>query len=129
MSILRRRIADQLKNAGRRFQSDFESLQSTDESDRESFSQKNYILFNPAISTKVFESEVEKNEFRNIVCQCIRELPVHFQDAFLLRMKDERRSLEELSVELDITQTNLSVRLYRARLFLRACLERRWLNG
>lgn len=129
MSILRRRIADHIKRAGRPSHLHFASLQSDDESNRESFAQDNALLFKPAISSQFFESAIERSEFQDIVRECIRELPTHFQEAFLMRMSDDGSTLAELSAKLDVTQTNLSVRLYRARLFLRACLERKWLNG
>ena len=46
-------------------------------------------------------------------------------DAFIER-ELEGESREAICRDLDITPENLSVRLFRARLMLRRCLERHW---
>ena len=128
MSILRRRIADHFKLSDRQSHFEIESLPKAGESDHKSFADNNAKLFRPEISTRIFESAVEMNEFWDVVRGCSRELPIHFQEAFLLRVRYEHSTLAELCAKLGITQTNLSVRLYRARLLVRACMERNWLN-
>lgn len=56
---------------------------------------------------------------------CLGRLkPVHAQIFSLKELADQ--SIGEICKELDITATNCSVMLYRARMGLRHCLENRW---
>lgn len=67
----------------------------------------------------------ENQEFWQVVSQCQGKLPAKLALAF--RMRDmEDLSMAEICETLEITSTNLSVRLHRARILLRDCLERNW---
>jgi RNA polymerase sigma-70 factor (ECF subfamily) len=68
---------------------------------------------------------LEREEFWAAVRACLAGLPDTLADAFLLRELDETDS-DEICQLLAITPTNLWARLHRARLQMRACLERRW---
>jgi RNA polymerase sigma-70 factor (ECF subfamily) len=68
---------------------------------------------------------LENREFWKIFDRCRSELPAHLADAFVLR-ELEQLSTEEICKILDISSTNLFVRVHRARMLLRKCLERRW---
>jgi RNA polymerase sigma-70 factor (TIGR02943 family) len=72
--------------------------------------------------------ECERDEFWQVLGRCLSKLPAHLADAFLER-ELEGLSREVISQNLGITPENLSVRLFRARLLLRCCLEDRWFHG
>ena len=68
---------------------------------------------------------LEDREFWDIVQACLSKLPPLLAEAFCSRELDEMNT-EEICRTLDITVTNLGVRLYRARMGLRRCLEANW---
>jgi RNA polymerase sigma-70 factor (ECF subfamily) len=68
---------------------------------------------------------LERSEFWDVLGQCVTKLPEHLADAFLAIEVGEG-SRDHLCERLRITAANLSVRLYRARLLLRHCLENHW---
>jgi RNA polymerase sigma-70 factor (ECF subfamily) len=66
---------------------------------------------------------LEAQEFWDALRACLERLPSALAHAFLLRELDGL-SGEEVQRILGITGSNLWIRLHRARLSLRACLER-----
>ena len=68
---------------------------------------------------------VENTEFWDVLARCISAAPSHLAVAFRLRELD-LVPVEEICERLDITRKHLSVRLHRARLALRGCLESHW---
>lgn len=68
----------------------------------------------------------ESAEFQAALASCLEKLGPTLRPAFQMRVLDEANT-EEICSELGITPTNLSVRLARARVLLRDCLERNWL--
>ena len=71
------------------------------------------------------ETLVENAEFRKVLQDCLKELSRVMAQAFVMR-EMEGKSSEEVCKHLEISQTNLWVRLHRARLQLRRCLELNW---
>jgi len=69
----------------------------------------------------------EQKEFMNILYQCLAELPERQAEAFMMREIDGL-STDEICKLLNISATNSWVMLYRARMWLRRCLENSWLN-
>ena len=69
--------------------------------------------------------DMEADEFWRAFDACVAELPPLLAQAFVLRTVDEE-STENVCKTLGISATNLAVRLHRARLGLRSCLERSW---
>ena len=128
-SILRRRIADHYRRIGQRTPVQLGQFDARDQVGHDAFADRHADLFHPKMSAELFQSSLEKDEFWNAVRSCIDELPVHFREAFVMRMFDEDKSIESICKELDLTKNNLAVRLYRARLILRQCFERYWLQG
>ena len=63
-----------------------------------------------------------------MIGRCLSRLPAHLADAFLDR-ELEGLSREAICRDVNITPENLSVRLYRARLLLRRCLEVHWFQS
>lgn len=73
------------------------------------------------------EMLAEDVEFRQVLQDCLRELSRVMARAFVMR-EIEGFSSEEICKHLEITETNLWVRLHRARLQLRRCLELNWFS-
>lgn len=69
----------------------------------------------------------EDAEFRRVLQDCLKELSRIVAEAFVMR-EIEGVSTEEICKHLEISQTNLWVRLHRARLQLRRCLEVNWFS-
>lgn len=67
----------------------------------------------------------ENREFVQVLHGCLRELSRIMAEAFVMR-ELEGMSCEEVCKHLQISETNLWVRLHRARLQLGRCLERNW---
>lgn len=68
---------------------------------------------------------LEQREFWEVFDGCLGRLPRALASVFLLR-EIEGLGTEELRDRLEISEGNIRVRLHRARLLLRECLERRW---
>lgn len=68
---------------------------------------------------------VENQEFWQVFKSCLQGLPVHLAQAFQLR-ELACATADEASQQIGITPKNLSVRLHRARLLLRQCLDLKW---
>ncbi|MCI0332472.1 MAG: sigma-70 family RNA polymerase sigma factor [Planctomycetes bacterium] len=67
----------------------------------------------------------EDSEFWRVLADCIIELPGHLAQAFELR-EIGLLPIDEICGVAGISAKNLSVRLHRARLLLRQCLEKHW---
>lgn len=84
------------------------------------------ILLNPHMSVHEFQSEIEKEEFWNTVQSCYSKLPEHLLETFLTKLQNDESTGEEICKELEITASNFAVRMFRARVLLRKCLESEW---
>ena len=124
-AILRRRIADYFEQLVRQ-RHGIERSSDNDESDHFAFLAGNANLFRSSMSNHEFESSMEREEFWDIVRECLDKLAPHLKQAFLARIANDGQSLEEISDQLSVTKSNLGVRLFRSRLLLRECLERFW---
>jgi len=67
----------------------------------------------------------QNDEFWKVLRDCLKELSQVMAKAFMMR-ELECMSSEEVCKLLEISETNLWVRLHRARLQLRRCLEINW---
>ena len=68
---------------------------------------------------------LEAREFRDVLDGCLGRLPRSLFSVFVLR-ELEGLEVSELRKVLRVSEVNLRVRLHRARLLLRECLERHW---
>jgi RNA polymerase sigma-70 factor (ECF subfamily) len=59
---------------------------------------------------------------------CISGLPMHLAQAFQMR-ELAMLSVDDASRLTGVTPKNLAVRLHRARLLLRQCLEKKWFRS
>jgi RNA polymerase sigma-70 factor (ECF subfamily) len=67
----------------------------------------------------------ENGEFWKVLRDCLKELSKIVAEAFVMHELEGMTS-EEICKHLEISETNLWVRLHRARLQLRRCLELNW---
>ena len=79
----------------------------------------------PLASWRTPEKALEEREFWEVFDGCLGRLPRRLASVFLLR-ELEGLDTEELTRRLELSEGNVRVRLHRARLLLRECLERRW---
>jgi RNA polymerase sigma-70 factor (ECF subfamily) len=71
------------------------------------------------------DEALERREFWEVFDGCLGRLPRALGSVFFLR-ELEGLGMEQLRERLEISEGNIRVRLHRARLLLRECLERRW---
>ena len=116
--ILRNEIASYFRSAKRSASKEVSASDSFAESD----------LLHPLVSLPKFQSIVERDEFWAIIQVCFERIPDHLLDSFLLRLANPNEKVEILCNQLGINASNFSVRLFRARLMLRKCLESNWFN-
>ena len=70
----------------------------------------------------------EQHEFMDTLFKCLSELPGRLSKVFMLR-EMEGLSNKEICNALQVSSTNSWVMLYRARAYLRRCLETFWFNN
>ncbi|MCB0806850.1 MAG: sigma-70 family RNA polymerase sigma factor [Bacteroidales bacterium] len=71
---------------------------------------------------------VEQKEFYDILQLCLTRLSELQRIAFVMKHMDDART-EEICKELDITASNYWVIVHRAKLQLRQCIEKHWINA
>jgi len=70
----------------------------------------------------------EQKEFMDILYRCLSDLPERQSKAFMMREFDDL-STEDICKALNISATNSWVVLYRARMWLRQCIEKNWIDA
>ena len=81
----------------------------------------------PQSWTSEVEKNIENNELKSQLDQCIDKLPEKY--AMVFRMKTIHEfDTKEICKELNITPSNLWVIIHRARTQLRNCMEKNWFN-
>jgi len=72
------------------------------------------------------DDQVEASEVWDVVKGCLEHLPKGQADVFVLSVMEDMEA-DQICRELNITQSNLWVRLHRARLGLARCVGSKWL--
>ncbi len=124
VAILRRKIADHFRSTGR----SRETAPGDDEPGEHDLFDHRGVWRSPIGKLSLqLETPLEREEFLHVLQTCVQELPGNLAQAFSLR---ELKSTPPESVceEIGISRQNLAVRLHRARLLLRSCLQGRWLG-
>lgn len=120
IGILRHKIADHMRRLSRQKERDA----ATEDAYRDVFRHGHWnvgIKRWPNDPSKSLESK----EFWGVLQACQAKLPAKLAAAF--RMRDlEQLSMTDICEALDISASNLSVRLHRARVLLRECLDQNW---
>ena len=73
-------------------------------------------------------NNLETEEFQEILAYCMSLLPEKWRSAFHLKMMEEC-SGDEICKDLDITSSNLWVIIHRAKLKMRECIEKNWVDA
>jgi len=74
------------------------------------------------------EKDIENEELKKILNQCINGLPEKQRMVFLLKTVKNYKT-EEISNELQLSASNIWVIIHRARLKLRECMENNWFKN
>jgi RNA polymerase sigma-70 factor (ECF subfamily) len=125
LAILRRKIADFYGRdpaSNSRIATDLNA--SKDRSSSRFFDADGHWLEPPAAWKSPLDS-LEDDEFWIVFNDCVAHLPQHLAQAFIFR-EIEGMDVDRLRSVLEVGAANLRVRLHRARLLLRACLEKNW---
>lgn len=121
VSILRNKIVDHYRKSGRTLEISDEALVDV----ARPFDAKSKWSKTPAMWRDTPDKLAENAEFWGVFQDCLDGLPAHLAQAFCMREMG-LVSLDEVSRLTGVTTKNLAVRLHRARLLLRSCLERKW---
>ena len=130
IAILKHKIVDHIRKQVREHTSDkVESMLNTAANDPvdSSFNDEGDWRIRPSKWAIDPMKLYEQKEFMDILYQCLGELPERQAEAFMMREIDGF-STEEICKVLNISATNSWVMLYRARMWLRRCLENSWLS-
>jgi RNA polymerase sigma-70 factor (ECF subfamily) len=124
VAILRRKIVDHYRRAGRTPELSAESLSAFGDP----FTAKGKWTTS-SCKWRTSPSEMAENaEFWTVFQQCMSELPAHLAQAFQMRELGVV-SVDDASRLTGVTPKNLAVRLHRARLLLRQCLDTKWFRS
>ncbi len=74
------------------------------------------------------EKAYEFKEFLDILYHCLAEIPRRLSDVFVYR-EMEGLTTQEICKIVGVSATNCGVMLYRARMSLRRCLDKKWQNS
>jgi RNA polymerase sigma-70 factor, ECF subfamily len=126
VGILKRKVADRIRMIGR--EQRFQQAGGSERGTEGMFDRRGHWRTPPLDWGSDPLREYERREFWEVLGQCLSKIPAHLVDAFL-ECELEGESREAICRDLEITPENLSVRLFRARLLLRRCLEMHWFRG
>jgi RNA polymerase sigma-70 factor (ECF subfamily) len=127
VGILKHKCIDQLRRGAREQSLDLEPEDSAEDDFDALFQRNGHYVDTPADWGDP-ERTLSERRFFVVLEDCLKGLPGKAARAFHLR---EVLGLEtdEICRELGITPTYCGVLLYRARMALRECLQRRWFDG
>lgn len=132
VSILKARIADHFRRAGRdRLESagvteaEFDTHGSWSECPTAWRGRALRTALDACADAAAPDRRLEHAEFWDILSRCTSDLPGHLGRVLHSRTLADRPT-DEVCEQEGISAKNLSVRLHRARLLLRRCLEQRW---
>ncbi len=119
-AILKRKIVDYYRRKRSHTETDIEtiSVDSFDDSGHWRTLPNNWVV-NPGAA-------YEQKEFMEVLYQCLANLPARLAEIFMLR-EFEEMDTEAICKQLDISESNSWVMLFRARMQLRKCLEHNWM--
>lgn len=119
LSILRRKLVDHYR---RRSQQPKGSLDDVDR--MEYFTRRGKWCASPGRWSAESDA-LDAHDFWEVFRACLAKLPGPLAEIFVLRVIDEAKS-DAICKAFKITATNFAVRMHRARLGLRDCLEKNW---
>jgi len=124
IGILKFKIIDSLRVAGRTVQIEVEADQSEDDFIDHLFTANGHTVDRPRAWGNPDEI-LEQQDFFKVMEVCLEKLPAQNARVFMMREWLDLET-EEICKELNLSSSNLWVILYRARLRLRECLDINW---
>jgi RNA polymerase sigma-70 factor (ECF subfamily) len=125
IGILKHKIIDHYRKSGR--EKIYEDTETLEIFERDFFEASGHLKNSPSNWAAHPDKSVERSEFWVVLQKCLAALKEQHRAAFTLRELDGEDSAEICKI-LGISESNLWVILHRARLRLRACLERNWFS-
>lgn len=122
--ILKFKIIDQLRRAGRERPIEAHDEQSEEEALDALFDARGHVRA-PPLRWGDPDRALEQKDFFRVLEACLEKLPARSARVFMMREWLELES-DEICKELSISAANLWVLLFRARLRLRECLDLNW---
>lgn len=123
MTILRRKMVDHIRSRNRILEQSWAG-----ETDPTALLFDENGRWKPGVLPKIEPGQnLESSELWQIVKGCLGKLPPGQADVFTLSVIEEMDS-ENICKELDISPSNLWVRLHRARLGLAKCVGSKWMS-
>lgn len=130
-SILKFKIADYYRKSSTKNEVSNSSIGKEDFSYIETFFTDDGH-WNSKASPQDWGNDVPKDmlnkELKTVLMQCIGKLKENHRRLILLKLVDEEDT-NDICKELNISDTNYWVLIHRAKLKLRACLEKNWINA
>ena len=124
--ILKHKIVDNIRRATREHPAEIAAEAGTE--DLEAFFGSDGHFTEPPGEWESPEKALEERRFFEALERCLQSLPKNTASAFTIRELIGLET-EEICKELGISPSNCWVMLYRARVNLRACLERTWFQA
>lgn len=125
IAILKRKVVDHYRRL--RTQRESESVASTAESIDHQFNSRGNWHVIPDEWAVNPGSAYEQKEFMDILYHCLAGMPQRLAEIFMLR-EFEELDTKAICEQLNISESNCWVMLYRARMQLRVCIEKKWLG-
>jgi RNA polymerase sigma-70 factor (ECF subfamily) len=122
IGILRHKILDHYRQRSKSPQVDLE------EDGKTFFSSSGHWARKPSEWSCDPSALAENQEFWGVFETCLGHLPQSLSQAFVLREMEQHKAAK-VCESLSISESNLWIRLHRARLRLRECLENNWFEG
>ncbi len=122
--ILKFKIIDLLRSRGREVHIEPFDAQSVDDALDALFVSDGHWREEPPAWQQP-EKALEQRQFFEVLQTCVDRLPPRLGRIFMMREWLEME-VDDVCLELGITTSNCGVMLYRARMQLRACLDRTW---
>ena len=120
ISILRRKVVDYRRKSRPR-----QPLGSNETEPEAAFNHRNHWNQTLGRWPSDPDGQLEAAEFWTVFENCVSQLPPALGEVFRLR-EVMSCSMDEVCEAVGISSGNLAVRLHRARLLLRGCLEAKW---
>lgn len=120
--ILKRKIVDFIRQRSRQAR---DAVSDHSEQTVDLFNEKGFWHKGAATWSNLPKGEMESAELWEIVRECLQHLSDNQADVFVLSVMEEIDS-DAICEQLNITKTNLWVRLHRARLGLAGCVGAKW---
>jgi len=124
IGILKHKIIDSIRKSAREQATGLGAGESGTEDLDAHFGSDGHFI-EPPVEWRSPESALEERRFFDALERCLQTLPGNTARAFTMR-EVLGLDTDEICKELRITPSNCWVMLYRARMNLRACLERTW---